>query len=101
MITTGRPPVLPTAEEQRSILSVLVGEVTVAAVARWGWLFGQAAGTGQRQFLEAGTAGGSEPSTRGAQLQGEVTDLTSALGGAAVGLRVGAPPASRGVPPVR
>ena len=87
-----RPPSLPPAEKQRLILSILAGEMTVAAAARQAKVSEQSVGNWKRQFLEAGkmslTAGKSGPSTREQQLEAEVTDLTQALGEAAVELRV-------------
>ncbi len=52
----------------------------------------QSVGNWKRQFLESGraglVAGKSGPSTREQQLEAEVTELTQALGEAAVELRV-------------
>lgn len=87
-----RPPALPAAEKQRIVLSILAGEMTVAAAARQAKVSEQSVGTWKRQFLEAGAAGlasgAGKPSTREQQLEAEVADLTSALGEAAVELRV-------------
>lgn len=88
----GRPPSLPAPEKQRYILSILAGEITVAAAARQAKVSEQAMGTWKRQFLEAGAAGlaagSAKSSTREQQLAAEVADLTTALGEAAVELRV-------------
>ncbi len=98
----GRPPVLPAAEKEWFILSILTGELTVAAAARQGWVFEQVMGMWKRQFLEGGAAGVSaKPSSREQQLAAEVADLTTARGEAAVELRVWKSPAEREVPPVR
>jgi transposase len=87
-----RPPSLPPAEKQRLILSILAGEMTVAAAARQAKVSEQSVGNWKRQFLEAGAAGlaagSGKPSTREAQLEAEVAELTTALGEAAVELRV-------------
>ena len=51
----------------------------------------QSVGTWKRQSLEAGKtslSAGTGPSTREARLEAEVADLTTALGEAAVGIRV-------------
>ena len=87
-----RPPVFPAEEKVRSVLSILAGEVTVAEVARRATVSEQSVGNWKRQFLESGraglVAGKSGPSTREAQLEAEVAELTQALGEAAVELRV-------------
>ncbi|WP_222272989.1 helix-turn-helix domain-containing protein [Modestobacter marinus] len=87
-----RPPSLPPAEKQRLILSILAGEMTVAAAARQAKVSEQSVGNWKRQFLEAGAAGlaagSGKPSTREQQLEAEVAELTTALGEAAVELRV-------------
>jgi transposase len=87
-----RPPSLPPAEKQRLVLSILAGEMTVAAAARQAKVSEQSVGNGKRQFLEAGAAGlaagSGKPSTREQQLEAEVAELTTALGEAAVELRV-------------
>jgi transposase len=87
-----RPPSLPPAEKQRLILSILAGEMTVAAAARQAKVSEQSVGNWKRQFLEAGAAGlaagSGQPSTREQQLEAEVAELTTALGEAAVELRV-------------
>ena len=87
-----RPPSLPPAEKQRLILSILAGGMTVAAAARQAKVSEQSVGNWKRQVLEAGAAGlaagSGKPSTREQQLEAEVAELTTALGEAAVELRV-------------
>jgi transposase len=87
-----RPPSLPRAEKQRLVLSILAGEMTVAAAARQAKVSEQSVGNWKRAFLEAGAAGlaagSGKPSTRAQQLEAEVAELTTALGEAAVELRV-------------
>jgi transposase len=88
----GRPPVIPSEQKTRIVLSVLAGELTVAEAARREKVSEQAIGNWKRQFLEAGktalAAGRSGPSTREQQLEAEVSELTQALGEAAVELRI-------------
>jgi len=87
-----RPPVFPVEEKVRIVLSILAGEMSVAEAARRSKVSGQWVGNWKRQFLQAGrtglAAGESGPSTREAQLEAEVADLTQALGEAAVEIRV-------------
>ena len=94
-----RPPVFPAEEKVRIVLSILAGEVTVAEVAGRVKVSEQSVGNWMRQFLESGlaglvagksglAAGKAGPSTREQQLEAEVTELTQALGEAAVELRV-------------
>ncbi len=87
-----RPPVFPAEEKTRIVLSVLAGEMSVAEAARKAKVSEQSVGNWKRQFLEAGSsglaAGRSGPSTREAQLEAEVVELTQALGEAAVEIRV-------------
>ena len=87
-----RPPVFPAEEKVRIVLSILAGEITVAEAARRAKVSEQSVGNWKRQFLEAGKSGlavgKSGPSTREQQLEAEVTELTQALGEAAVELRV-------------
>ncbi len=89
-----RPSVLPVEEKVRAVLAVLAvlaGELSTAAAARQAKVSEQSVGNWKRQFIEsdrAGLAAGSgRPSTR-KQQQAEVEDLTTALGEAAVELRV-------------
>src|SRR5665647_112185 len=88
----GRPPVFAAEEKVRVVLSILAGEMTVAEAARRSKVSEQSVGNWKRTFLEAGraelVAGRSGPSTREAQLEAEVVDLTQALGEAAVEIRV-------------
>jgi transposase len=87
-----RPPVFPVEEKVRVVLSILAGEMSVVEAARRSKVSGQSVGNWKRQFLQAGrtglAAGESGPSTREAQLEAEVADLTQALGEAAVEIRV-------------
>jgi transposase len=87
-----RPPVFPAEEKVRIVLSILAGEITVAEAARRAKVSEQSVGNWKRQFLEAGKSGLAEgksgPSTREQQLKAEITELTQALGEAAVELRV-------------
>lgn len=87
-----RPPVVPVETKTRVVLSVLAGEVTVAEAARRAKVSEQSVGNWKRAFLEAGraglAAGRSGPTSREAQLEAEVADLTQALGEAAVEIRV-------------
>ncbi len=88
----GRPPSIPAEKMTRIVLSVLAGEVSVAEAARKEKVSEQSIGRWKADFLEAGktalAAGKSGPSTREEQLAAEVEDLTQALGGAAVEIRV-------------
>src|SRR5450759_2107998 len=85
-------PVFPAEEKVRVVLSILAGEMSVAEAARRSKVSEQSVGNWKRQFLEAGrtglAAGKSGPSTREAQLEAEVADLTQTLGEAAVEIRV-------------
>ena len=85
----GRPPVFSPETKTRIVLSVLSGETTVVEAARKEKL---SISRWKAEFLEAGktalAAGKSGPSTREAQLEARVEDLTLALGEAAVELRV-------------
>jgi transposase len=71
---------------------VLAGEVTIAEAARREKISEQSIGRWKAESLEAGktglAAGRAGPSTREQQLEAEVADLTTALGEAAVELRV-------------
>jgi transposase len=88
-----RPPMFSAQAKQRIVLSVLRGEATVAeaarrnkcsetSVAKWRDRFVQ----GGIGALEASVARG--PSTREAQLERELAEVTSALGEAHVELRL-------------
>lgn len=88
----GRPPVIPVETKTRVVLAVLSGEVSVAEAARKEKVSEQSIHRWRTEFVEAGksalAAGKTGPSTREAQLEAEVDDLTRALGEAAVELRV-------------
>ena len=81
----GRPPVVPAEKKIRIVLSVLQGGLTVAEAARREKVREQSVGNWKRQFLEAGK---SKLSTREQRLEDEVAELTTALGEAAVEIRV-------------
>ena len=87
-----RPPVFPAEKKIRIVLSVLQGEISIAEAGRREKVSEQAIGNWKRQFLEGGKAGieagKSKPSTREQQLEDEVVELTTALGEAAVEIRV-------------
>ena len=87
-----KPPVFPAEDKVWTVLSILAGKITVAEAARRAKVSEQSVGNWKRQFLEAGksglVAGKSGPSTREQQLEVEVSELTQALGEAAVELRV-------------
>ena len=88
----GRPPVFPAEVKTRIVLSILAGELTIAQAARQEKVSEQSIGRWKAEFLEGGrtalVAGRSGPSTREAQLEAEVMELTQALGEAHVALRV-------------
>jgi transposase len=88
----GRPPVIPAEKKSQIVLSVLSGEVSIAEAARKERVSETSISRWKAEFVEAGktamVAGRTGPSTREAQLQAEVEDLTQALGEAAVELRV-------------
>ncbi|WP_062383388.1 helix-turn-helix domain-containing protein [Demequina iriomotensis] len=88
----GRPPQIPAEKKTRIVLAVLAGELSIAEAARKEKVSEQSIGRWKADFLEAGksalTTGRSGPSTREAQLEAEVTELTQALGEAAVEIRV-------------
>ncbi|GGF42172.1 transposase [Subtercola lobariae] len=87
-----RPPTIPAEKKLRIVLSILQNEITIAEAARREKVSEQAIGNWKRQFLEAGKAGietgKSKPSSRERQLEEEVSELTQALGEAAVEIRV-------------
>jgi transposase len=101
----GRPPVIPPEKKSRIVLSILAGEVSIAEAARKEKVSEQSIGRWKAEFIEAGktalTAGKTGPSTREAQLEAEVDDLTRALGEAAVELRVWKRSAQGRVGPLR
>jgi len=88
----GRPPVVPAEVKARIVLAVLSGEVSIADAARKERISETSISRWKAEFVEAGkvalTARRTGPSTREAQLEAEVADLTQALGEAAVELRV-------------
>jgi transposase len=88
----GRPPTIPAEKKTRIVLSVMAGEMTIAEAARREKVSEQSIGRWKAEFLEAGktalAAGRSGPSSREAQLEAEVAELTQALGEAAVEIRV-------------
>ena len=83
---------IPVEKKTRIVLSILAGEMTIAEAARREKVSEQSIGRWKADFLEAGkaglAAGRSGPSTREQQLEAEVTELTQALGEAAVEIRV-------------
>ena len=87
-----RPPTIPAEKKLRIVLAVLQGEISVAEAARREKVSEQVIGNWKRQFLEGGKAGieagKSRPSSCEQQLEDEVTELTQALGEAAVQIRV-------------
>ena len=74
-----RPPSLPPAGKQRLVLSILAGEMTVAAAARQAKVSEQSVGNWKRQFLEAGAAGLAGGSGKGCAVVG--LQLRSTSGG--------------------
>lgn len=88
----GRPPTVPVEKKQRIVLSVLAGEVTIAEAARKEKVSEQSIGRWKAEFLEAGkaalVAGKSGLTSREEQLEAEVAELTTALGEAAIEVRV-------------
>lgn len=83
---------IPVEKKTRIVLSILAGEMTIAEAARREKVSEQSIGRWKADFLEAGkaglAAGRSGVSTREQQLEAEVTELTQALGEAAVEIRV-------------
>jgi len=88
----GRPPQIPAEKKTRIVLAVLAGELSIAEAARKEKVSEQSIGRWKADFLEAGksalVSGRSGPSSREQQLEAEVTELTQALGEAAVEIRV-------------
>ena len=76
----GRPPSIPVEKKTRVVLSVLAGEMSIAEAARREKVSEQSIGRWKADFLEAGktalAAGRSGPSSREAQLEAEVAELT-------------------------
>ena len=83
---------IPAETKTRIVLSVLAGEVSIAEAARKEKVSEQSIGRWKAEFLEAGKAalasGRSGPSSREAQLEAEVAELTTALGEAHLEVRV-------------
>ena len=75
---------IPPEKKSRIVLSILAGEVSIAEAARKEKVSEQSIGRWKAEFIEAGksalAAGKTGPSTREAQLEAEVDDLTRALG---------------------
>lgn len=88
----GRPPTIPAEKKSRVVMSVIAGEMTITEAARREKVSEQSIGRWKAEFLEAGkaalAAGRQGPSSREEQLAAEVSDLTQALGEAAVEIRV-------------
>jgi transposase len=88
----GRPPVIPAEKKIRIVLSILAGEMSLAEAARREKVSEQSIGRWKSEFLEGGkaalVAGKTGPSSREEQLEAEVSELTQALGEAAVEIRV-------------
>lgn len=83
---------IPVEKKARIVLSVLAGELSIAEAARREKVSEQSIGWWKVEFLEAGkialVAGRSGPSSREEQLEAEVAELTQALGGAHLEVRV-------------
>lgn len=88
----GRPPQVAPEKKIRIVQAVIAGEVSVAEASRKEGVSEASIHKWKNEFLEAGrqalTAPRSGPSSREAQLEAEIADLTQALGEAAVELRV-------------
>ena len=90
----GRPPVIPTDDKLRLVLSVISGEMTIAQAARHGKVSEQSVSRWKQQFLagakdglaEGGRSGISDPRER--ELLAEIEALRAALGETHVQLRV-------------
>jgi transposase-like protein len=89
-----RPPIKPVDDKLRIVLAVLPGEVSVKEGARRERVSETSIAAWRDQFLDGGRAALAagarhRPGAREAELQAQVEELTSALGEAQVGLRVG------------
>lgn len=88
----GRPLVILAEKKIGIVLGFHTREMSIAEAARRGKVSGRSIGRWKADFLEAGrtslVAGKAGPSSRGRQLGAEVAELTQALGGAAVEMRV-------------
>ncbi len=75
-----RPPTIREEKKIRVVLAAVQGEITIAEAARREKVSEQSIGSWKLQFLEGGKAGieagKSKPSSRGQQLENEVTELT-------------------------
>ena len=88
-----RPPMFSVQAKQRIVLSVLRGEATVAEAARRNKCSETSVAKWRDQFVRAGSgaleaSAARGPSTREAQLERELAEVTSALGEAHVELRL-------------
>jgi transposase len=88
-----RPPMFKVQEKQRIVLSVLGGECTVAEAARRNKCSETSIAKWREQFVQGGVRAledGSRqgPTAREAQLERELSEVTSALGEAHVELRL-------------
>jgi transposase len=88
-----RPPMFSVQQKQRIVLSVLRGEASVAEAARRNKCSETSVAKWRDQFLEGGVraldaAATRGPSTREAQLERELEQVTAALGEAHVELRL-------------
>lgn len=88
----GRPPQVAPEKKIRIVMAVVAGEVTVAEASRKEGVSEASIHRWRTEFVDAGrqalTAPRSGPSSREAQLEAEIAELTQALGEAAVELRV-------------
>ena len=87
-----RPPQVAPEKKVRIVMAVVAGEVSVAEASRKEGVSEASIHKWKNEFLDAGrqalTTGRAASSSREAQLEAEVEDLTQALGEAAVELRV-------------
>ncbi len=99
-----RPPALPLDDKLRIVLSILVGESTVAAAARENHLSEQTIGNWKKQFIQNGREGlkgalrTETASARELALKAEIEELKAALGEAHVQLRVWMKTADQQIP---
>lgn len=88
-----RPAAVPPEDKTRLVLSILAGEMSIAAAARRAKVSEQSVSNWKRQFIEAGRQGVAEggnpgPNARERQLLTELEEVKAALGEAHVELRV-------------
>jgi transposase len=88
-----RPPMISVQAKQRIVLSVLRGELSVAEAARRNRCSETSVAKWRDQFVQAGmgalqASARRGPSTREAQLERELQEVTAALGEAHVELRL-------------